>query len=81
MGVTRARVYQLLDDCGKVMDVRWPEGRWLLAPMGSQLAQAEDVEALGLYRAILDLFYPQQRAGERVAGSNGQATGMMEVTA
>src|SRR5207247_3775582 len=26
IGVTRARVYQLLEDCAKVMDVRWPEG-------------------------------------------------------
>lgn len=26
LGVTRARVYQLLDDCGKVMAVRWPMG-------------------------------------------------------
>src|SRR3990172_7624959 len=25
IGVTRARVYQLLEDCGKVIDVRWPE--------------------------------------------------------
>ena len=25
MGVTRARVYQLLEDAGKVMEVRWPE--------------------------------------------------------
>ena len=33
LGVTRARVYQLLEDCAKVMDVRWPEGRWLLAPL------------------------------------------------
>jgi hypothetical protein len=81
MGVTRARVYQLLDDCGKVMDVRWAEGRWLLAPMSSKLAQAEDVEALGLYRAILDLFYPQQRAAERAAGGNSQAAAFMEVTA
>jgi hypothetical protein len=81
MGVTRARVYQLLDDCGKVMDVRWPEGRWLLAPMGSQLAQAEDVEALGLYRAIVDLFYPLQRAAERAASSNGRVSGLVEATA
>ena len=27
MGVTRARVYQLLEDAGKVMEVRWPDGR------------------------------------------------------
>ncbi len=26
MGVTRARIYQLLEDCSKVIGVRWPEG-------------------------------------------------------
>ena len=34
MGVTRARVYQLLDDCSKVMNVRWPEGQMLLRQLG-----------------------------------------------
>ena len=36
IGVTRARVYQLLEDCAKVMEVRWPEGRWLLAPLATR---------------------------------------------
>ena len=35
IGVTRARVYQLLEDCGKVMEVRWPEGRWFFAPLAT----------------------------------------------
>ncbi len=26
VGMTRARVYQILDECEKVMDVRWPDG-------------------------------------------------------
>jgi hypothetical protein len=29
MGITRARVYQLLEECSRVMNVRWPEGRGL----------------------------------------------------
>ena len=62
MDVTRARVYQLLEDCAKVMQVRWPEGRWLIAALGSRLALADDVEALGQYRSIRDLFYPQERS-------------------
>ncbi|HRX81434.1 MAG TPA: hypothetical protein P5307_20335, partial [Pirellulaceae bacterium] len=28
LGVTRARIYQLLETCGDVMRVRWPSGRW-----------------------------------------------------
>lgn len=69
MDVTRARVYQLLEDCAKVMHVRWPEGRWLIMILGSQVALSDDVEALGQYRAIRDLFYPQERnpAFEKIA--------------
>ncbi len=65
LGVTRARVYQLLDDCAKAMDIRWPEGRWLLVPLGSRLAMAEDVDALGGYRSLYDLFYPSDRSAMR----------------
>lgn len=36
MGVTRARVYQLLEECSRVMEVRWPEG----APAGPARSQA-----------------------------------------
>ena len=61
MDVTRARIYQLLEDCAKVMDVRWPEGRWLLMTLGSRVALSDNVEALGQYRSIRDLFYPQER--------------------
>jgi len=60
LGVTRARVYQLLEDCAKVMDVRWPEGRWLLAPLASKFGGAS-VETIGLLHGIRDLFYPDDR--------------------
>jgi hypothetical protein len=60
LGVTRARVYQLLEDCGKVMDVRWPEGRWLLAPLTSRFGTSRP-EAIGLLHGICDLFYPVER--------------------
>ena len=61
LGVTRAHVYQLLDDCAKVMDVRWPQGRWLLVPLGSRLALDDQVESLNLYRSICDLFFPLEK--------------------
>jgi hypothetical protein len=60
MGVTRARVYQLLEDCSKVMDVRWPEGRWLLAPLTNRFG-ASRPEAIGLLHGLCDLFYPVER--------------------
>ncbi len=59
-GVTRARIYQLLEDCSKVMEVRWPEGRWLLLPLTTKIHTAEP-EAMGLIHAIYGLFYPQDK--------------------
>jgi hypothetical protein len=61
IGVTRARVYQLLEDCAKVMDVRWPEGRWLLAPLAARFGTT-DPETLGLIHGIIDLFYPPEKS-------------------
>lgn len=60
MGVTRARVYQLLEDCAKVMEVRWPEGRWLLAPLTTRFGTSRP-EAIGLLHGLCDLFYPIER--------------------
>jgi hypothetical protein len=37
MQVTRARVYQLLEVCGDIMSVRWPEGRWLMSSLANRL--------------------------------------------
>jgi hypothetical protein len=62
MGVTRARVYQLLDDCAKVMDVRWPEGRWMLVPLTTRFG-ASDPETIGLLHGTCDLFFPTERPG------------------
>ncbi|MFV1966298.1 MAG: hypothetical protein ACC628_12815 [Pirellulaceae bacterium] len=38
IGVTRARVYQLLDACAQVMAVRWPEGKWQLSVLANKFA-------------------------------------------
>jgi hypothetical protein len=63
MGVTRARVYQLLDDCAMVMAVRWPDGGDRLR---SILAHLEKLSApsdrLDLLRATIDLFFPDADA-------------------
>src|SRR5262249_50265239 len=59
MGVTRARVYQLLDDCAKVMAVRWHEGRVHLRTLRAHLeAPGADAHALELVRGVIDLFFP-----------------------
>ncbi len=56
LGVTRARVYQLLEDCAKVMEVRWPEGRWLLTPLAAKCSNGVTHQ---LMLAVLELFFPQ----------------------
>src|SRR3954469_16200616 len=69
IGVTRARVYQLLEDCAKVMDVRWPEGRWLFAPLATRFGTS-DPETIGLIHGIIDLFYPSERPAVMTDGDD-----------
>lgn len=68
LGVTRARVYQLLDDCAKVMDVRWPEGRWLLATVLTRTDSRPPDGAL-LAEAVASLFYPEERPARHLSGA------------
>ena len=59
MGVTRARIYQLLEDCSKVMRVRWPEGQYMLGALAAKCnADADEKDDLRLFRATMELFYP-----------------------
>jgi len=64
--LTRARVYQLLEDCSKVMRVRWPEGEWMLSVAYDRLCKsATESEALALWEAISALFF--QRPSQPLA--------------
>ncbi len=58
MGVTRARVYQLLEECSHVMAVRWPEGQHLLSQLESKFMAEEATGDLKLFRATRELFFP-----------------------
>jgi hypothetical protein len=71
IGVTRARVYQLLEDCGKVMDVRWPEGRWLLAPLATRFGTSEP-ETIGLVHGIIDLFFQPEKPASQIESEREQ---------
>jgi hypothetical protein len=73
IGVTRARIYQLLEDCAKVMDVRWPEGRWLLSPLTTRFGAA-DPETIGLLHGTCELFYPTDRPALMGAASDHHET-------
>lgn len=61
MGVTRARIYQLLDDCSKVFDVRWPEGKLQLEALARKFATENASPAkLQLFEALRELLYPSR---------------------
>ena len=57
MGVTRARIYQLLEDCHRTMHVRWPEGKRLLDEFAQRMDQlystADSANLLGSLRELL----------------------------
>jgi hypothetical protein len=67
MGLTRARVYQLLNEINDIMSVRWPMGRHQVYELGQRF-EAEAAEAsvspdLEQFLAAVELFYPGSRRG------------------
>ncbi|OHB78077.1 MAG: hypothetical protein A2W31_16485 [Planctomycetes bacterium RBG_16_64_10] len=70
MGVTRARVYQLLEECGKVMAVRWPEGESMLTVLIERYrSESPGSDAARLLCAATDLFFPRNNEPLRVVAS------------
>jgi len=67
MGLTRARVYQLLDEINDVMTVRWPTGRHQVYELRDKfMAECEcldDPPDLQQLHAAIELFYPGSRRG------------------
>ena len=67
MGLTRARVYQLLNEVNDIVSVRWPLGRHQVYELRGKLrAEAErlGVEVdLSQFHAAVELFYPGTRRG------------------
>jgi hypothetical protein len=61
LGVTRARVYQLFEECAQMMHVRWPEGRKQLAALARALDdRSAEAWAQTLCRSVQTLFYPEK---------------------
>ena len=61
MGVTRARIYQLLDECSKVMNVRWPEGKSRLSAATEKFkTDGTGDDALRMFEATRELFFPEK---------------------
>ncbi len=67
MGLTRARVYQLLNEINDIMIVRWPTGRHqvheLRAKYAAETADADGAPDLRQFHAAVELFYPGSRRG------------------
>lgn len=67
MGLTRARVYQLLNEINDIVTVRWPTGRRqvydLRAKFLAEAAEAEEPPCLERFHATIELFYPGGRRG------------------
>jgi hypothetical protein len=59
MAVTRARIYQLLEEAEHAIDLRWPEGRCYLTMLTERVAVAQpDSEVLAALQTTLNVFYP-----------------------
>jgi len=59
LGVTRARVYQLLEECNRVMLVRWPEGRRQLDDFAQWLDETfAPAECANLLAGVRELLFP-----------------------
>jgi hypothetical protein len=59
LGVTRARVYQMLEECHNVMSIRWPDGRRQLDEFAQWLDHHyASAEAANLLASLRELLYP-----------------------
>jgi hypothetical protein len=67
MGLTRARVYQLLNEINDIMAVRWPNGRHQMYELREKLVseskQMDSPPDLQQFFAAIELFYPGSRRG------------------
>jgi hypothetical protein len=63
MRVTRARVYQLLEECDRIMEVRWPEGRRFFQDLAERFkSDRRESMASELFMQTYDLFFPKKYA-------------------
>ncbi len=67
LGLTRARVYQLLNEINDILVVRWPEGRHQVYELHEKFQQEsahiEPRPDLEQFSAAVELFYPGHRRG------------------
>jgi hypothetical protein len=62
LGLTRARVYQLLNEVSAILEVRWPEASALVGELRTRVQrEAPAMHDLAMFHAACDLFFPQHR--------------------
>ncbi len=62
LGLTRARVYQLLNEVSAILQVRWPEASVLVSELRTRVqTEATPGEDWEMFFAACDLFFPQRR--------------------
>lgn len=78
LGLTRARVYQMLETCAAIMAVRWPEGRLQFDALSVNSRRAFlDPESRRLFEACQGLCFPrehQPRSVDRRSGRRAMST-------
>ncbi|MGQ9575683.1 MAG: hypothetical protein ACUVUC_10220 [Thermoguttaceae bacterium] len=78
MGLTRARLYQLLNEINDIMNVRWPNGRHqvyeLEAKFRAESARLASPARLQQFAAAIELFYPRTRRGAAGPLERAEAT-------
>lgn len=63
MGLTRARIYQLLNEINDILAVRWPLGRCQSYHLLERLEAAGSDASFDEFSAAVELFYPANRRG------------------
>jgi hypothetical protein len=59
LGVTRARIYQLLEECHHVMQVRWPDGKRQIDDLALWLDEHyASADCANLVASLRELLYP-----------------------
>jgi hypothetical protein len=66
--VTRARVYQLLETCGDVLAVRWPEGEALIGRLDQKLSGFPSARSqVAQLRRLTAIVYPSLAPASHIA--------------
>ena len=76
LGLTRARIYQLLAEVGVIMEVRWPSGASLVQDL-IHIVSEHDLSRKNIQQltAAVDLFFPAARGEHAAELSDAEARG------